>query len=159
MAKRFTFRLEPVLKVRKAREDEQKRVVADWTRQVDEARRVVTRWRAELSRSVVDAEHRRRRPRLDAGMAMHGLLWNEHLNRRIVLQEERVRGLADSLASARQELTRRAAEVKAIEKLRERRLAAHRLNEQRADRSQADELAVQMFLRTRARGGATVLMR
>jgi len=146
------------LKVRKAREDEQQRVVADWVRQVDEARREMAQWRVELTRSVTDAERRRRRPHLDVKMAMHGLMWTEHLNRRIALHEERVGGLADSLAIAKRELTRRAAEVKAIEKLRERRRKAHRLMEQRAERAQADELAVQLFLRKQARAGATVSM-
>lgn len=151
MAKRFAFRLEPLLTVRRAYEAEQQRVVAENVRQVQQCIAELANLRGKLSETVGEARRARRRQQMDIGTELQEQRWRAHLKRRIVSQEEEVKTREQSLAEARGELARRSMEVKAIEKLRERRLDEHRREVQREERIESDELATQMFIR-RGRG-------
>lgn len=147
MAKRFRFRLEPVLKIRKSGRDEQRRVVAERVRAVRSAREAVS----DLERGVTETLARARRTRgdavIDVGLELQEQRWRLGLHRRIHRSTQQMAEANDSLAAARQELARRSRDVKAIEKLRERRWQAHRLAEARSERLDADEAASQAYVR------------
>lgn len=149
MAKRFVFRLDPLLTVRNVAQKQQQRIVAECIRGVQRCQGELVDVRTQLSRTVAQARNTRREPRIDVGMELQEQRWRSHLKRRIQWQQRQLQSLEGSLADARQELAKRSRDVKVIEKLRLRRLQAHLENLRRAERIESDELATQMFLRRR----------
>ena len=152
MAKRFVFRLEPLVTVRKAKEAEQQRVVAERVRRAQQCINELATLREKLSQTVGEARRTRRRRRMYIGMELQEQRWRAHLKRRIALQEEKLAVQGQSLAEARRELARRSMELKVIEKLRQRRLEEYRQEVQREERIDSDELATQMFIRRSQQG-------
>jgi len=145
MAKRFQFRLEPVLLIRKAKQNEQRRVVADRARACQSAREVLASLESRVAETLTHARQSRSKPIIDVGLVLQEQRWRLGLHRRIHATVQQMNDADRELADARSELAKRSQEVKAIEKLRERRWAAHQLTEARAARKQEDEIAVQSF--------------
>ncbi len=141
MAKRFKFRLAALLDLRKRREEEQRRVVARRVREIQRSRGALS----ELHRRVDDAMAQARRdcdrPAIDVASVLQGQRWRAHLKRRIGEQCAEIDGLASLLRDERMGLARRATERKAIEKLRERRLAEYHAARRRRERFEEDEIA------------------
>jgi len=149
MAKRFVFRLKPVLKLRQARRREQQRVLADWLRRLQRCGAEIAELEARVSDARQMARASRRTSRVDAATQVQGLRWRERLGRRIaqkrVLQSELERGVA----GAREELARRSTELKAMENLRRRRFEEYRREAERTETNELNEVATQTFVRSR----------
>lgn len=154
MAKRFQFRLEPVLRVRKARRDEQRRMVAQHARALQLHREAIAELEGRVSATLTQARQTRVGAVIDVGLELQEQRWRLGLRRRIHMAMQQMNESTVSLANAREELARRTRDVKAVEKLRERRWNAHRLAEERTERRDADETAAQMYIR-RAGGTST----
>lgn len=150
MAGRFRFRLEAVLKVRRARENEQRRVVAERAAEVHRIDATL----ASLAAQMADANRELRRTRgagtLDVASQLAAQRWRVLLERRVARGRARRAELAGLLEEARTELVRRAVQTKVLVKLRERLAAAHHAERSRLERLEADEMAVQSFVRQRA---------
>ena len=156
MARRFVFRLDPLLKLRKACEKDQQRVVADGVRRVQQCLRELADLQSAQANALVDARRMRRQARIDVRWAVQENRWRACLGRRIEPKEDELRGLERALAEKREELVRRSRDVKVLENLRQRRLDAHRRELERTERVELDELATQVFLRT-GRESATLM--
>lgn len=147
MAKRFVFRLEPVLTVRKHHEQQQQRVVAELERSMQEGlayQGELHQWSADASAA---ARSMRQQSRLDVAAALQEQRFQWSLERRLDAGAARVANVQRDLQAARSELAGRAAQRKAIEKLKKRRLEAHETETDRQDRVAEDEMATQMYLR------------
>ena len=159
MAKHFQFRLAPVLKIRKAGRDQQRRVVAERVRTLQSTREALAELEGGVTATLAQARQTRGVAVIDVGLELQEQRWRLGLHRRI---HETVRQMDEnhaSLAAAREELARRSRDVKAIEKLRERRRETHRLAEARSERLEADEMATQVYVRqTRAASTAGSVM-
>ena len=150
MAKRFRFRLEPLLTLRKRREDQQQRVVAQRLAQLQRSRELLRDLHRRVDDTVVWARQDRRREQLDVGSALQEQRWRWHLQRRIVQQREEIEDIQTGVHEERAELARRSKDRKAIQKLRERQQAEHLANQARQERMEMDEFASQMHQRTRS---------
>ncbi len=151
MAKRFTFRLDPVLALRKRREDEQKRVVAERLRQLQRSCDELNDLFGRGADTLAWARQRRQEHRLNVVTTLQEQRWRLHLGRRIAWTRQQIKIIESELHQDRGELAQRCRARKAIEKLRERRLAAHRTAQDREERVQNDEIASQKYIRARQR--------
>lgn len=147
MAKRFTFRLEPVLALRQQREDQQRRVVGERLRSLQQSRAVMR----ELHRTVEEALARTRRDRqdqrLDIAAALQAQRWRWYLDRRIARQHADIDRIQSVLNEERAELARRAKDRKALQMLRDRRHDEHIAAQARFERLEMDEIAAQRYVR------------
>ena len=156
MAKRFRFRLEVVRRLRKQKEDECRRVVAERLRQVSGVR-----GRIGMQTEHLHQEHSAMRRGASAGDAAACRLDMNELRRRHAY----VNYLHRSINEAKGELVRQqvefereqarlaeaSKELKVIDKLEERQRARHELGVRRAESAEADEVAAQ-FARRGAAG-------
>lgn len=156
MAKRFTFRLETLLRVRKLREREAQRGVAavqaeivaidGLTRQIHAeiaAQQAYVRgsFHAAPSAGVAPVS---RDERLDTTNVIRGRAWIAHLQRMLEHQARERTKAETRLRDALQALIQARTQSQIVEKLRERRLNEYRERRERQDESAADELARQL---------------
>lgn len=147
MARRFQFRLAAVLKVRRHRLDEARRVVADRQRHIARIREQIHACQDGIvgalgqSREVQSASTpdivTLRRCRSYVG-AMEQAIAAAQV--RMAREEEQLRQEQGRLAQANKE-------VKIIEKLRERQWSRHQEEHQREERIENDEISLQLHRR------------
>ena len=149
MAARFRFRLEVVRKLRKRAQDEQRRVVAECVRRqrqltqgtedVDRALRGnVEVTRAASNTGAIDVRS------LRLGHAYMGRLQRRASEARAELSE-----CNGQLSAEREKLGDASRQVKAIEKLREKKWERHCTKVRRDEQAAMDEAALQMYGRGR----------
>jgi flagellar FliJ protein len=161
MAKRFKFRLEVVRRLRKQKEDECRRAVAERLRQVSGVRKRIGTLTDRLHQEHADIRHG-----ASGGDAAIGVLDMDNLRRRHVYVNYLHRSLSDAKellgrleAELRREQVRLAEaskELKVINKLEERQRARYELELQRAERAEADEVAAQFARRVGDRSPVSV---
>ncbi len=147
MAKRFVFRLDAVLKVRRQRRDHCRRVFAEQLRLVQQQERHL----AELG-DRVQAESRVRRSdagqgELDMNLLRSRQYYVGHLQRTIESQEVELERLRQALEAERETLVGASRELKVIEKLRERQWERHCEAASRRETAEANESSVDLFRR------------
>ena len=145
MAKVFKFRLATVLKLRKQREDEEKRAVADRLREVQKARR-----RRGSLEEQINFEIESMRSTVGVGVIETGRIarhrhWLSHLNRQALETDGEIRTLQAKLAMGRGKLAEAAKQCKVLEKLRERQLDRHRRALAKQDQQDTDEIATMRY--------------
>ena len=153
MAKRFRFRLEPLLKMRKGKEDVQKRVLAQRVAEVQRLVDQLAQLHHRVERTIDQARADRMAEHLCVADALQGQRWRLHLSRRITQQQACIHDAQGILNNDRMELARRSRDRKVIETLRERKWQEHVLAENRAERVESDEIGGQMY--SRGRDGGT----
>ena len=145
MARPFRFKLETVLKLRKRKEDEHKRIVARRLRQLN-----VVRWRAvhiehQIKQEVEAVRAGRTQGTISVQNIARGRHWLSYLQRTLLEARARVRVVEGQLAQERAELARVAKDAKALEKLKERQARRHEEEQKRLERRELDELAILRF--------------
>ena len=156
MAKRFRFSLEVVRKLRQQSQDVQRRRVADSIRA---ARRVEVRidQLTQTLRNTVDQkrdEQRLNRP--DVAELRTNQFYQSWLHRKIVESYDELAERNRELQVKRTKLGKASAQLKAIEKLREKRWQRNQQAVRREEQAATDEVAVRMFLRPRGNGADSV---
>ena len=142
MAKRFRFRLETVLKVRRQREDQQKRVVAGKAREVTS---LGSRTRAigmRIAQAVGAARGLRRTGPMDMSQIARQRFWISHLQRALIETRQQMQGTERELARERQVLADLARDRKTLEKLKDKQAERYQAEIDRAERLELDELAI-----------------
>lgn len=147
MPKRFRFRLEPVLRLRRRAVDEQMRVVGEQLRRLGRCRETMAKLRRQVDELLTRSRVERSNTDVDIGMQLQEQRWRLHLKRRIAKQAERLLEMAGVLRSAQAKLADLSKDVKVIEKLRERQYRTFSEEQSREERLEADEQAMQIFLR------------
>ncbi len=146
MAKRFTFRFETMLKIRRQREDEHKRIVADRIRQIAETQEQI----ASLGRQIgeeMDAMRSRQSPgTIDIQQAIRHRHWLGHLHRNALEAESRLRYLEAKLVQERAALAEAARQRRILEKLKERQHDRFVREQDRRETLQLDELATVRYV-------------
>lgn len=143
----FHFRLETLLRLRKAQRDQRRADLAKAIR-AEEMLRVQDQ---SVAQQQLQAAQRGRRLKSPGAADVDALL---HAHRyELVLAAQR-RQLATQIAQIQAEAERRRQllveadrELRVLEKLRERQAATHRLQEQRLEAKQLDEVAVLNYVR------------
>ncbi len=146
MAQRFRFRLEPILKLRKHREDACKRIVAATLREIAKLRRE----RAKTDRQIDEQIDRMRDGslvgKLDLGDVSRHRYWLTHLQRRGLEIDGRVRTLEARLAQERADLAESSRHKKVLTTLSDRQRQRFDRAVVRAERKEADEIATGVYL-------------
>jgi len=145
MARRFEFRLEAVLKLRRRRCDACRRRVADGARRAQEHERRLAALRERLQRERRAGRSDARSARLDPVRLGRRQLYVGHLDRSIEAQTRALEQLRRDLELQRRALADASRELKVMETLRERQWRRHCEAEAKAETLEQDELAVQRF--------------
>lgn len=138
--RRFIFRLEHVLNVRRAKEEAALAELAAARRALAMEQMTLEQRRARARRALQEAR-RRRMGGEDPALAAWLTAFLEALEDDVRLQEERVRQAEEEVQSRLQAALEAMKERKAMEKLRERRLAEHLAEAAREDIRAMDEAA------------------
>lgn len=146
MAKRFRFRLEPILKLRRHREDACKRVVAGTLREIAKLQRERARTDDQIAQQVDRMRDGTLVGRLNITDVSRHRYWLTHLQRQALEIDGRVRTLEARLAQERTELADSARQKKVLTTLSDRQRQRHDLAIARAERKEADEIATGAYL-------------
>lgn len=145
MAQLFRFRLKTVLKLRKQKEDEHKRIVAARVRELTAVRRRAER----ISRQIIDETQAVRAGRGAGVLSIQEIArhrhWLTHLQRSVLETHNQIRSVEALLAQDRAGLTKASREAKALEKLRDKQKRRHEEDERRRETRDLDEMAVLRF--------------
>lgn len=147
MAKRFQFRLEAVLKVRRQRRDHCRRVFAEQLRLVQQQERRLVDLREQVQSESRARRSEARRTELDMSLLRSRQYYVGHLQRTIEAQEVERDRLQRELEAERETLVGASRELKVIEKLRERQWERHGMAASRRETIETDESSVGLFRR------------
>lgn len=146
MAKQFVFRFETMLKIRRQREDQQKRVVGQRVRQVREAQAHLDSLQRQIQ-AETDAIRAVQQPgTIDMQQAIRHRHWLGHLHKGALEGEARIRFLEAKLAQERAVLAEAAKQRKILEKLREHQADRHRRELDYREMRELDEMATVRFV-------------
>ncbi len=141
MAKRFEFRLGAVLRVRRLREDDAQRQVAAQRARIARIEELDEQTRREIASQQEQLLAMQREEHLDPREAARGRAWVAHL-RHTVAQRQPVRAqLLRELTALQQALIAARRDVRALEILRDKRLAEWRRDRARREQAATDEAA------------------
>ncbi len=146
MAKRFRFPLETVLKIRKRREDERKRVVARRLSGIARAEAQAASLREQIDAELRAVRQARQAGVIDVVMIARHRHWLGRLQRGLLEEEAHLRTLRAELAQDRAELAEASKQAKIIQKLKERQQQRYEYELARQDRIDADEMATARFV-------------
>jgi len=149
MAKRFKFRLDTVLKIRKQREDQRKRVVADRLRQISQVREQM----AAIDRQIGDEMRAIRRAQspgtIDIQQAMRHRHWLGHLHKTALEAGARLRFLEARLAQERAVLAEAVKQRRILAKLKEQQWERYRQEADKRELAASDEMATVRYVFSR----------
>ena len=147
MAGKFRFRLEAVRRVRKQAQDAQRRVVADAAASVQELENRMGRLTEELDLTMDRSRDARRLHDLDISVLRGHQIYRGCIHRRLLESATEVVKRRATLDGERSKLAETTKRLKAIEKLRENKLASHVRAVAREERAGHDEAAAGLYLR------------
>jgi len=150
MAKRFRFRLAPVLRLRQQKADQAKRLVADRLRRIGRVRREIGIFQDRIGQQVAAMRAGSLAGVLDVGEVARHRHWLTHLERGLLEATAGVRQLEAQLARERAALTEARKEVRIMETLKDRQQSRYYYELSRQETAEADELSTQRYVHRRA---------
>ncbi|TWT45437.1 flagellar biosynthesis chaperone [Phycisphaerae bacterium RAS1] len=145
--RRFAFRLETLLRVRRLREQEIKRrfgmKLAEIAR-VDGDNLATSR---EIEAQQQALRRRQSETNVDPSDLARGRAWIAHLRKTIVQRRILRQSLTQELEAIRTDLRRAQTDTKSLEKLRERRHGEYQDARERREQATIDEVAQQLYVR------------
>jgi flagellar FliJ protein len=153
MAKRYTFRFETLLSLRRQREEQEKRVVASRLREI---RKLQQRQEALLHRIEEHTDQTRGALRdglLDLDRLKLGRHWVVRLRRGVLEVEAEISTNKAILAQERMKLTEASKQRKILARLREKRRDRFLFEQNRQEQAAADEVSVLRHARISMRLG------
>jgi flagellar FliJ protein len=146
MAKRFAFRFATMLKIRRQREDEHKRVVAERLRQIAQTRDHQMVLERQIRDEVDAIRDSQARGSIDIQQVMRHRHWLGHLHKGVLEADARVRFLEARLAQERVVLAEAMKQRKILEKLEEQQWQRHLHEEEVREMKESDELATVRYV-------------
>jgi len=146
MARRFVFRLDTLLKLRRQRENEQKRVVAERLRQIARVTDEISMLDRQIGDQVQAMRVQATGASLDVPQLARSRHWLSHLQRGRLEAEGHLRLLEARLAQDRAVLAGAVKDRRVLEKLRERQQEKHRRELERIEVLASDEANTVRFL-------------
>jgi flagellar export protein FliJ len=146
MAKKFTFRLETLLKLRRLKEEKQKRVVAERLRQIAQVKRQIDVIETQIVDHVSAMRSDAHSTRLDVTRIAQGRHWLTYLQRGRLEAETHLGALETRLVQDRALLAHASKEKKIFETLKERLADRHRREIERAEQIEADDLTTARYV-------------
>ena len=137
------------MKLRKQKEDENKRAVAQRVREMTKLQDHLMTLNEQIASEIRRARENALHAHLDASDMSRRRFWISHLQRGVLETEFQMRNLEKRLTADRTVLGEASKEYKVIETLRDKRLQAHNREQERLETIEADEMAVSRFIRQR----------
>lgn len=145
MAKRYKFRLETLLRLRKQQEDQQKRVVASRLREVRTLRERSQYLSTEIAHHQDQTRLSLSQARMDLDDLKLGRHWLIRLRRGVLAADAQITTQRSLLAQERADLTEARKQTKVLERLKERQRQAYLVELNRRERAELDEMNVTRF--------------
>ena len=145
MAGRFAFRFETLLRLRKQREDERKRVVAARLRQIGELMERRNNLLTAIDGQTDSLRSALRGGTVDVDQVRWGRHWLTHLRRGVLDTDAELFGQRAMLAQERATLVEARKDTEVLARLRERRLEAWNVEAARREQIESDEMNTLRF--------------
>lgn len=146
MAKRFVFRFETMLKIRRQREDEHKRIVASRIREIARVRDQM----ATLDRQIHDELAAIRAGQSPGTIDMQQVIRHRHwlgrLHKAVLDSQARLRFLEARLAQERAALAEAAKHRRVLEKLKQRQWERYRMEQDRIETRLTDDMTTVRYV-------------
>lgn len=146
---RFSFRLDPLLRMRRRTEEDAKAALGMAVAEQERQREVLRSLERELEESV-DDQRRARDGEIWIEGQILSLQWNLRRKGEIEAQKGRIAQAGELVAEARRLLMEARRAVQILEKLRERRLEQWKLSEKRAEQATLSDIAAIRWSRQQA---------
>jgi flagellar FliJ protein len=146
VAKRFIFRYETLLKLRRQREDHHKRIVAERVRQLVAARERLSALQGQIAEEEAAIRAGQEPGTVDMQQIIRHRHWLGRLQRQVLEAQGAIRALEDRLAQERAALAEAVKQRKILDNLRERRLERHLQEENRRETNAADDLTTVRYV-------------
>lgn len=146
MAMKNRFRLNTVLKLRKQREDEHRRIVAVRLREIMRTQERIMTLSNQVEKEIDAMRGGRQGGMLDVTQIARHRHWLTHLQRGILETEAQLRAIQAKLSQERAELVSASCDRKALDTLKERHVAKIRIQAEKRRRQEEDETALRPFL-------------
>ncbi len=143
------FRFETMLRVRKAREDERKRVVAARLRKIASLARERQVLEDQIRNQTETMREALARPQAEIVVLRWSRHWVGRLRRQVLATDAKIAEQRAILAHERAVLTDARKETKALDRLKERQYEAYLANERKRELLESDELNLARFLHAR----------
>lgn len=140
MAKRFTFRLEALLKLRRQREDEKKRVVAARLREIATLEQRRNSLLAEIDQQTEAMRQALSAPTAELDQLKMGRHWLVRLRRGVLETDAQIKAQRTILLRERAELAEARKDTKVLERLKERQQMAYVMALNRHEQLELDEM-------------------
>jgi len=147
MAKRFTFRLQPLLDVRELHEREAKRRVAAKGAEIARLDQLNEQTVREILRQQEYLLAAQQTGQLNPLDLQRGRAWIAHLRKTIGVRQAQKAGLQEELRVLQEQLREARTQTRIIEKLRQRRWNEYADRRDKQEQAAADELAQQLHVR------------
>ncbi len=135
------------MKLRKQKEDEEKRAVAQRVREMSKLQDHLMTLNEQIASEIRKAREIAVQAHLDTSDMSKRRFWISHLQRGVLEAELRMRNLEKQLTADRTVLAEASKEYRVIETLRDKQLRAHNREQERLETIEADEMAVSRFIR------------
>jgi flagellar export protein FliJ len=145
MAKRFQFRLKAVQRVREQKRDQARRVVAARLRRVSRITQRITAYQHDLAEAMDRTRRSQEVAHPDLAMIRYCRTFIGAMHHAIEQAREQLRLEHEVLLDERRRLTDADREVKVLEKLCDRQWQRYRQAQQREERAESDEIALQVY--------------
>ena len=147
--KRFSFRLESVLRLRQQREQQQKSIVGGLMSQINEQQRRAVALKTGLLEEGRQLKERYLQNEVDLDLVGYYYRYATQVGQAIHRRIERVGQIQKELSKARGGLVEAARERKVLEKLKERQKGRYELRARRLEQFEQDEVAARKTQRLR----------
>jgi flagellar FliJ protein len=146
MAKRFKFRFETLLKIRRQREQQHQRIVAERQQQINKVRQRISSIHDQIRDEEKAICHAGEAGVIDLQQVVRHRHWLGCLHKGSLEAQNQLRYLEAELARERAELAEACKQRKIIEKLREKQWNRHRQEEDAAEARETDEMATVRYI-------------
>ena len=145
--KRFQFRLQPLLKLRKMQEDQKRRIVGMLLAEINEQQQQAL----EMAGAVEEQGRLLKKQRAEGSVDLEWFAsyrsYVMHMQRAINERIEKVTQIQKQLVGARRELAEAAKQTRILDKLKEKRKTRYDRELAKSEIRDQDEISTNMFLR------------
>jgi flagellar protein FliJ len=138
--KKFSFRLNPVLRLRKQQQDQKKRVVGDLLRQIHHHQRQAVEMAESVRNEGETLKEQYQRGRVDMIWVSHYYRFVTHTRQAIRNRIETVGRIQGQLQTARQELAQASRKTRILEKLKDKKYQRYQKELKREEILELDEI-------------------
>lgn len=146
--KKFRFRLQPLLALKKQREDEKKRVVGGLLSEINQQQQEALGMAQAIKAEGEKLKRQHEQGQIDLEWMGHYRIYVQHLQSAITRRIAKVAQIQQRLAVAREELAQAAKEAKILKKLKEKQKQRYEEQLRRREAIEQDEIAKNLYRRT-----------